>query len=125
MTEGETVFERCGTELTELADQAAQAVRRINHVTITGPALPAPAVYDALGALKGVGYGLDQATGQLADRLKASDGAFDLYESDGGDPSVSIAAATAALTEAAAHARDLGRLLDTAQTAIAGQGYRA
>jgi hypothetical protein len=123
MTENETVVERCGTELTELADQAAQAVRAINHVTITGPALPAPCVYNVLGALKGLGYGLDQATGQLADRLAASDGVFDLYECDGGDPSGSIAAATSALTEAAEHARALGVLLDAAQSAIAGQGY--
>jgi len=111
-------------ELTGLADQAAQAVRAINHATISGPALPAPCVYDVLRALKLVGYRLDQATAQLADRLAASAAEFDLYECDSGDPVDGIAAATAALTEAAGHARALGVLLDAAQSAIAGQGYR-
>jgi len=84
----------------------------------------APCVYDVLGSLKGIGYGLDQATTQLADRLAASAAVFDLYECDGGDPADGIAAATTALTEAAGHARALGVLLDSAQSAIAGQGYR-
>ena len=111
-------------ELTGLADEAAQAVRAINHATITGPPLPAPCVYDVLGALKLLGYGLDQATGQLADRLAASVETFDLYECDGSDPADQIAVATAALTRATRTARALGELLDQAQSAIAGQGCR-
>jgi hypothetical protein len=111
-------------ELTGLADQAAQAVRAINHATITGPPLPAPCVYDVLGALKLLGYGLEQATCQLASRLAASVGAFDLYECDGSDPADHVAAAAAALTRAAETTGVLGELLDTAQTAIAGQGFR-
>jgi hypothetical protein len=116
-------FEATAAEVTRLAHRAEAAVRGINHQTITGPALPAPCVYEVLGALKRVGYGLDQATGQLASRLEASAAVFDLYEFRGGDPAASIASATAALTEAAGHAEALGRLLDAAQSAIAGQGY--
>jgi len=116
--------EACAAELTGLADQAAQAVRAINHATITGPALPAPCVYDVLGALKLLGYGLEQATSQLADRLAASVGTFDLYECDGSDPAAQVAVATAALNRAAGMARALGELLDTSQSAVAGQGCR-
>lgn len=111
-------------ELTRLADQAKQAVRTINHATAAGPPLPAPCVYEVLGALKLLGYGLDQATAQLADRLGASVGTFDLYECDGSDPSDQIVVANAALTRAAGTARALGELLDEAQSAIAGQGCR-
>jgi hypothetical protein len=116
--------EACTAELTGLAEQAAQAVRAINHATITGPPLPAPCVYDVLGALKLLGYGLDQATSQLADRLAASVGTFDLYECDGSDPADQVAVATVALARAAGTARALGELLDAAQSAIAGQGCR-
>lgn len=117
-------IEALAAELTGLADQAAQAVRAINHATITGPPLPAPCLYDALGALKLLGYGLGQATGQLADRLAASVETFDLYECDGSDPGDQVAVATATLTRAARTARALGVLLDDAQSAIAGQGCR-
>ncbi|HET7350300.1 MAG TPA: hypothetical protein VFJ28_05135, partial [Marmoricola sp.] len=101
-----------------------EAVRAINHQTITAPPLPAPCVYDVLGDLKRLGYGLDQATAQLAARLVDSTAVFDLYECDGGDPTRSIEAAVAALTAAADHAQHVGALLDDAQSAIAGQGYR-
>lgn len=110
-------------ELTRLADTAAGAVRAINHATLTGTALPAPCVYEVLGAAKRIGYGLEQATAQLAARLADSAAVFDLYECDDGDPAASIAAATAALTEASGHGGALGRLLDAAQSAIARQGY--
>ena len=43
------------------ARTAAESVRRINHLTIHGPALPAPVVYAILGPLEQVGYGLHQA----------------------------------------------------------------
>jgi hypothetical protein len=117
--------ETCTAELTGLAEQAAQAVRAINHITITGPALPAPCVYDVLGALKLLGYGLDQVAAQLADRLAASVATFDLYECDRSDPAEQVAVATGALARAARSARALGELLDSAQSAIAGQGCRS
>lgn len=111
--------------LTRLADEAAEAVREINHVTITGPALPAPAIYEVLGCLKLVGYGLGQANRQLAARLSDSATMFELYECDGRDPGDSISAAMTALQRAAEHAQAVGVLLDTAQSSIAGQGIRS
>lgn len=111
-------------DLIRLADTAAQAVRAINHATIVGPPLPAPSVYAILGSLKWLGYGLDQATTQLAARLAESAGVFDLYECDGRNPGEQLAAATTALTEAAQHAHAVGVFLDQAQSAIAGQGFR-
>ena len=117
-------FEACAAAVARWADQAAQAVRAINHATIAGPPLPAPSVYDALGGLTRLGYSLDQAAGQLADRLSASAATFDLYQDDGADPAAAIAAATAALTQAARQAHEFGLLLAQAQSAIARQGYR-
>ena len=110
--------------LTRLADEAARAVRAINHVTITGPPLPAPSVYGVLGCLKLVGYGLGQANRQLAARLSDSATMFELYECDGRDPGDTISAAMAALQRASEHAQAVGELLDTAQSCIAGQGFR-
>ncbi len=109
--------------LARLADDAAQAVRGINHVTITGPSLPAPSVYEVLGSLRQLGYGLEQAALQLSDRLAASPREYDLYEADGGDPAAHLEAASTALTQAARAARELGLMLDGAQSVIAGQGY--
>lgn len=111
-------------ELTRLADAAAEAVRAINHATITGPPMPAPEVYDVLGSLTRVGYGLEQATGQIGVRLSESAEMFELYQDDGNDPGEQLAAATSALAVAVDHAHYLGVLLDAAQSAIAGQGYR-
>lgn len=117
-------LEAHASELARLADTAAEAVRAINHATITGPALPAPVVYDVIGSLRRLGYGLHQATGQLASRLTASAEVYDLYESDGDNPMQQIAIATNALEGASDHANAVGLLLDGAQAAIAYQGYR-
>jgi hypothetical protein len=111
--------------LARLADEAAEAVRAINHLTITGPALPAPSAYEVLGCLKLVGYGLSQANHQLAARLSDSASMFELYECDGRDPGDSISAAVTALQRAAEHAQAVGVLLDKAQSSIAGQGIRS
>jgi hypothetical protein len=119
-----TGLEARTVELVRLAQVAAEAVRSINHQTIVGPPLPAPCLYDVLGDLKRLGYGLDQAVTQMAARLADSAGVFDLYECDGRDPADSIHAAAAALTAAADHAQQVGALLDGAQSSIAGQGYR-
>lgn len=114
-----------GQRLARLADDAADAIRAINHATITQNPLPAPGLYNVLGSLNRVGYGLDQALTQLGDRLAESADVFDLYEDDGSDPAASITAARSAMALAAEHARALGSLLDSAHSAIARQGYRA
>jgi hypothetical protein len=115
--------EVCGAEVARLADTAAEAIRALNHATISGPPLPAPAVYDVLGSLRMLAHGLDQATRQLGERLAASGSAYDLYEADGRDPLESIASALADLVIGSGQARVLAAAVDAAQSAIAGQGY--
>jgi hypothetical protein len=111
------------TYITRPADVAYEAVRMINHQTMAD-AIPAPVVYDALGALKLLGPALGQAFGQLGSGLGRSLGVYDVYEVDGADPAVRVAQVIVLLTQARAHADALGALLGRAQSAIAGQGYR-
>lgn len=113
------------TEVSRLADTAAGAIRAINHATIAGPPMPAPAVYDVLGSLTRLGHGLAQASEQLADRLAASAEEYELYEDEGRDPLRQIAAAAAAMAQAAEGARRFGEAASAAQSAISRQGYRA
>jgi len=115
-----------GETLVELADQAYEAIRAINHATITCPrGLPAPVVYGMLGSLKlGVGYSLNQALNQLGDNLARSLDHFDAYEDDGGEPAASVAIARDHMLAAAVLAAQIGAELSAAQNAIARQGYR-
>ena len=105
------------------ADDAYEAIRAINHLTI-GAELPAPMVYDILGNLKGVGHLLPQALTQLASGLGRSLDEYPVTEDDGADPVQSVATATDHLTRAAQLAAQLGVELDLAQAAISRQGYR-
>ncbi|MCA0253335.1 MAG: hypothetical protein LCH76_13825 [Actinobacteria bacterium] len=107
------------------AQEAYEAVRRINHATIfPGDGIPAPVVYRTLGFLQSAGgYGLAQAVEQLASGLGRFLATHDVYEDDGRNPAESVARATAALGEAAELLRQVGPLLDEAQAAISRQGY--
>lgn len=105
------------------ADAVYEAVRTICHHSET---YPAPTVYRVLGNLKGaVGPMLAQALEQLAVGLERSLTEFDVYEDDGRDPMESVAAAAQHMRAAATLADQIGNHLAEAQTAIAGQGYRA
>jgi hypothetical protein len=106
------------------ADDAREAIRTINHATIT-TANPAPVVYEVLGSLKLLGGGLDQALSQLGSGLGRSLDLFDVYQDDGSDPAVHIAEALDYLMHARRHALQMGALLERAQGAISRQGYRA
>jgi len=112
--------------LAELADDAYEAVRAINHRTVTRPPLFAPVVYDLLGNLKQLGYALDQALGQLVTCLGASleITGYEVYEDDGSNPALSVHAAQALLAMASDCARDLAGDLEDAQSQLARQGYR-
>ena len=110
--------------LADLADDACQAIRRINHLTVRGPAVPAPQLYEVLGSLKQLGPALEQALTQLGDALEQSLSEYAVYEDDGVDPASSVAICCAALTHAASSAARLGDLLEQAHQAIARQGYR-
>lgn len=107
----------------QLADDAYEAVRGLNHATISRTSIPGPEVYRALGSLKLVGHGLDQTLSQLASGLGRSLDEYDVYEDDGTDPLVRVAQAVDLLTEARAHARALGELLERAQGTLNRQGY--
>lgn len=108
------------------AEAAYEAIRSINHRTIwLSDGLPAPVVYWVLAELKSaLGYGAQQALGQLARGLAASLDHYDVCEDDGRDPRVSVEAAVSALEGAAELVAQVGPLLEAAQSAIAGQGYR-
>lgn len=116
--------DRTGLELD--AQEAYEAIRRINHATIfTGDGIPAPVVYRMLGFLQSAGgYGLAQAVEQLASGLERFLVSHDVYEDDGRDPAESVARAAVALGEAAELLQRVGPLLDEAQAAISRQGYR-
>lgn len=109
------------------AEAAYEAIRSINHRTIwLSNGLPAPAVYRVLAELKSaLGYGAQQALEQLGRGLAQSLDHYEVYEDDGRDRSASVEAAGAALKAAADFAGQIGALLDAAQLAIAGQGYRS
>lgn len=109
------------------AEAAYEAIRSINHRTIwLSDGLPAPAVYWVLAELKSaLGYGAQQALEQVGRGLAQSLNHYEVYEDDGRDPSRSVEAAVAALQAAADLAGQISALLDTAQAAIARQGYRS
>jgi len=111
------------SDVVALADDAYEAVRAINHATITTPH-PAPVVYRVLGSLKLLGPGLDQALSQLGAGLGRSLELHEVYEDDGADPVARVAEAVDLLTAAREHAAALGRLLEQVQGTIARQGYR-
>ena len=110
------------TYLTRRADEAFEAVRAINHATITS-SHPAPVVFDVLGSLKLLGPALGQAFGQLGDGLGRSLDVYDVYQDDDIDPARVVARAIGLLGEAGKHARAMGFLLGEVQVVIARQGY--
>ncbi|WP_229710997.1 hypothetical protein, partial [Sinomonas atrocyanea] len=61
----------------------------------------------------------------LADGLERSLTEYDVYEDDGADPALNVAAAAGHMRLAAHLAAELGGHLSEAQNAIAQQGYRA
>lgn len=115
--------EPAGIKEHELANAACEAIRDINHRTIRSPAIPAPEMYEVLGDLKTLGYGLEQALRQLARSLASSMAVYALYEEDGGNPEESIAYAMDSMRVAAGHASRLGEVLDSAQSDISRQGF--
>jgi hypothetical protein len=104
------------------ADAIYASVRAICHDSGTHPA---PTVYRVLGNLKGAaGPMLAQALNQLADGLVRSLDEYEVYQDDGSDPILNVAAAAGHMRLAAQLAAQLGEQLSEAQNAIAGQGYR-
>ncbi|TDE88171.1 hypothetical protein EXU48_23920 [Occultella glacieicola] len=111
-------------DVTQLADQAYEAIRGLNHATIT-TAYPAPTVYNVLGNLSHAGgHGLQQALTQIAGGLRRSLEEYDVHQDDGSDPAIAVEEAAQHLQQASELAREVGRLIDQAQAAISRQSYR-
>ncbi len=111
-----------GEDVIGWPEVAYEAIRAINHLTLTSEPIPAPVVYKVLGNLKGVGHMLPQALQQLGDGLARSLDEFDVYDRKR-DPADSIDVAREHLAVAAAAAAALGSALEDAQTALNAQGY--
>jgi len=108
--------------IVQLADDAYQAIRMLNHRTVRG-AIPAPVLYDVLGSLKLLGPALEQAIRQFGDGLQDSLSEYDVYDDDD-DPAVNVALCRDILAGAAHYARLLAESLEASQSTIAHQGYR-
>lgn len=101
-----------------LAEQAAEAVRALNHRTIGG-ALPIGDAYAVLGELTALAHRLDQLASQLGRGLHhRQTGPGYRLDHDGRtrwpDPANALAAAVDALDQAATIASQLGALIGTA-----------
>ena len=112
-----------GAKERELANAATEAIRGITHLTLGSPPIPAPQMFEVLGDLKCLGYGLDQALRQLARSLGSFLAVYAVFEEDGGNPEESVAYAMDSMRVAAGHASRLGEVLDFAQADITRQGY--
>ncbi|MHB1596712.1 MAG: hypothetical protein ACYCO9_14035 [Streptosporangiaceae bacterium] len=104
----------------ELAGQAAEAVRALNHATLPGAGgLQYPAgAYEVTGQLSVLASRLPQALAQLLAFLTEQANAGQIAVVAGqhqGDPAAMLAAVAADLHTAAASARRLHQALDAAQ----------
>jgi hypothetical protein len=111
------------TSVEQLADDVYDAIRMINGQT-RGARLPAPVVYSVLGDLQGAERLLAVALTQLATGLARSLREFEVYESGGGEPSMSAAVCRDHLAKASGLAVQLADELEQAQSAIAHQRIR-
>jgi len=104
----------------ELAGQAAEAVRALNHATLPGAGgLDYPAdAYEVTGQLSLLAARLPQALAQILTFLqeRAATGAVTVVAGEHqGDPAAMLTAVTADLDAAVASARRLHQALDAAQ----------
>jgi hypothetical protein len=109
-----------GRDAITLADAAAEAIRGLNHATLTSAGLGQPsAAYDVIGALSraaaGLGQALAQITRYLGDALAAGHLGHDLGE----DPARAIDGAAIFLGDARASAAALAGDLGYAQQQLA------
>jgi hypothetical protein len=107
----------------ELADDAAEAVRGLNHATLStrasGWEYPSDA-YSVVGALARTAAGLPQALDQIAALLTALDGHL---TSDRGTLSADLVTAYASLDDASAAAQALYAALNAAHSGLSPLGY--
>lgn len=106
-------------ETIALAQIAAEAIRALNHATMTGRGLSDPAtVYAVLGQLAAAAHRLPQLSGQLSGWLRQEDTVGQLAHTTGGLYDA-MEDTLASLDRAARHATHLGEALDLAHQATA------
>lgn len=108
--------------LIEYASSIDDSARFMCHVLINRSAVPAPLLYDLAGHLGSAMYRLAEVADHLSRGIKASPDEFVLYDRNR-DPLESIAAAAAAMTNAASSLRATGECVSKAQSAVNLQGY--
>ena len=106
----------------QLADDAAEALRGINHLTFSDRCVRYPSeVYTLLADLGRLAHLLPQALRQVDSIVSGwvEDGHVSIDDSEYvGHPEAAAAAVSVYLEDAGAHAGELGRLLDKAQQAL-------
>ena len=103
-----------------LARTAAEAIRGLNHATLSGNGLGQPAdAYVLLGELSLAAAGLPQLLGQVGRWLTTALGAGELGCDDGTGPAAAVSGAWLFIADARTSATALARALDHAQQQIA------
>lgn len=116
--------DQLASDVQHAAHTAWEQVRRLNHLTIGAPPLPAPEVYYALAHLERLGHGLAQSLRQLGVGLQRSLDLYHVTQPDDTDPAAVVDQCVYELLQAVADATDLGLRIGRARAAIAGQGHR-
>jgi hypothetical protein len=103
-----------------LARSAAEAVRSLNHATLSGNGLAQPAdAYALLGELALAAGGLPQLLAQVGRWLTTALGAGRLGCDDGTDPAAAVSGAWLFISDARGGAAALARALEHAQQQVA------
>lgn len=103
-----------------LARSAAEAVRSLNHATLSGSGLAQPAdAYTLLGELSLAAAGLPQLLAQVGRWLTTALGAGRLGCDDGSDPAAAVSGAWLFISDARAGAAALARAIEHAQQQLA------
>lgn len=106
--------------LREIASQAAETIRALNHLTLGGGELASPGeVCDVITSLELMGQGLPQLYEQLARFLVAHHEDGQVMHDCGQDPGLSVTEVTEALTAAGQAADMMAAALDEARAASA------
>ncbi|MFD7294773.1 hypothetical protein ACFV9W_15935 [Streptomyces sp. NPDC059897] len=110
----------------ELADQAAEAVRSLNHATqlIKGELTYPSDAYEVVASLKTLTQRLPQTFDQLSTFMEQLDKTGNVT-ADYGDADEHVGETRSALASAALIAQTLTEHLDRAHSALAPLGYRA
>lgn len=112
------------TDLTAEADAIYQAVRTLNHRTISVRSIPPPDVYKIMSGLTPATFAAVQLCQQLSAGLERSLVTHDVYEDNNGSPAERVALAQVDLDTAARHFHLAYGALNAAWSAVSSLGYR-